>query len=82
MADLPQIVKAQRAEEHLKVDQRLMQLLESYHSIILQDDNFPEKLAWCLEHCQTKFRDLTHAKGRIWYFQSEQDASMFALKWS
>jgi hypothetical protein len=82
MADLPQIVKAQRAEEHLKVDERLMQLLESYHSIVLRDDSFSEKLTWCLENCQNKFRDLSDKNGRIWYFENEQDATMFALKWA
>jgi len=76
------IVKAQRAEEHLKVDERLMQLLESYHSIVLRDEDFSEKLTWCLENCQNKFRDLSDKNGRIWYFENEQDATMFALKWA
>ena len=44
------ILRAQRAEEHLKIDQRLMQLLESYHAITLKDDDFSEKLTWCLEN--------------------------------
>ena len=76
------IVKAQRAEEHLKVDQRLMQLLESYHVITLKDEDFAEKLTWCLESCQSKFRDLSDPNGRAWYFQNEQDATMFAMKWA
>ena len=42
------ILKAQRAEEHLKVDDRLMALLNSYHAIVLRDDDFSEKLTWCL----------------------------------
>ena len=76
------ILRAQRAEEHLKVDQRLMQLLESYHAITLRDDDFSEKLTWCLENCQSKFRDLSDPNGRAWYFQNEQDATMFAMKWA
>ena len=76
------IMRAQRAEEHLKVDDRLMLLLGTYYVIVLQDDDFAEKLTWCLENCQNKFRDLAHPTGRAWYFQNEQDATMFAMKWS
>lgn len=76
------ILKAQRAEEHLKVDDRLMSLLSTYHVIVLPDGDFADKLTWCLEHCQNKFRDLSDPNGRAWYFQNEQDASMFAMRWA
>ena len=76
------ILRSQRAEEHLKVDQRLMQLLESYHVIVTRDEDFSEKLTWCLENCQSKFRDLSDPNGRAWYFQNEQDAVIFAMRWS
>jgi hypothetical protein len=77
------IMRAQRAEEHVKVDTRLMDLLSSYHMIRLPgDDQFSEKLTWCLEHCQNKFRDLSDTGGRAWYFQNEQDAALFALRWA
>lgn len=76
------IARAQRAEEHLKVDERLMRLLDDYHVIHSPDDMFAEKLTWCLEHCQNKFRDLSDSNGRAWYFQNEQDAALFALKWA
>jgi hypothetical protein len=76
------ILRAQKAEEHLKVDQRLMKLLETYHCIVLKDEDFADKLTWCLEHCHHKFRDLRDPNGRAWYFQNEQDASMFAMKWA
>lgn len=76
------IFKAVKAENHLKVDQRLMDLLGTYHVIVLPDDDFAEKLTWCLEHCQDKFRDLSDQNGRAWYFKSEQDATMFAMRWS
>jgi hypothetical protein len=76
------ILRAQRAEEHLKVDDRLMQLLDTYHVITLKDDDFSEKLTWCLENCQNKFRDLSDPNGRAWYFQNEQDAMLFAMKWA
>ncbi len=78
----PTILRAQRAEEHLKVDDRLMQLLDKYHAIVLRDDDFAEKLTWCLENCQNKFRDLSDSNGRAWYFQNEQDAMLFAMRWA
>ena len=76
------ILKAQRAEEHLKVDDRLMALLDTYHSIVLRDDDFAQKLTLCLENCQSKFRDLSDSNGRAWYFQNEEDATLFAMKWA
>lgn len=76
------ILRAQRAEEHLKVDDRLMSLLDTYHVIVLRDDDFAQKLTWCLEHCQNKFRDLSDSNGRAWYFQNEEDAILFAMKWA
>ncbi len=74
--------KSQNAEHDLPQDERLMKLLETYHPVKLQDDDFPEKLTWCLENSQSKFRDLNINGYRIWYFENEADATMFALKWS
>ncbi len=73
---------AQHAEHDLPQDERLMKLLSTYHPVKLQDQDFPEKLTWCLEHCQNKFRDLNIDGYRVWYFENESDATMFALKWS
>jgi len=56
--------------------------LDTYHAIVLRDEDFAEKLTWCLENCQSKFRDLSDPNGRAWYFQNEQDATMFAMKWA
>ena len=78
----PLLYRAQRSEDHLKIDQRLTELLNSYHAIVLRDDDFSQKLTWCLENCQDKFRDLSDPNGRAWYFQNEQDAAMFAMKWA
>ncbi len=62
---------------------RLMQILQSYHVVRLtKDDDFAEKLTWCMEHCQNKFRDIREASCRAWYFENEQDAAMFAMKWA
>jgi hypothetical protein len=47
-----------------------------------KDDDFAEKLTWCMQHCQSKFRDIRESDCRAWYFQNEQDASIFAMKWS
>ncbi len=63
-------------------DDRLMKILESYHVVrIDNDDEFSEKLTWCMEHCQSKFRDIRESNCRAWYFQNEHDASMFAMRW-
>ena len=60
----------------------LLEALRDYYVIQLSsDDNYNEKLTWCLEHCQNKFRDFSYSHGRSWYFQNEQDATMFSLKW-
>lgn len=62
---------------------RLMKILESYHVVRLSEDNdFAEKLTWCMEHCQNKFRDIKESNCRAWYFQNEQDAAVFAMRWS
>jgi hypothetical protein len=63
-------------------DERLMQVLASYHPIPLDDTRFSEKLTWCLEHCQNKFRDINTARGRTWYFENQQDATVFAMRWA
>jgi hypothetical protein len=78
------MMRAKKAEHHLVQDERLMQVLENFYVIHLNNDQlFPEKLTWCLEHCQNKFRDLAEGNGyRAWYFENEQDATMFAMKWS
>jgi hypothetical protein len=77
------IFKAMKAENDLKSDSRLMELLESYYSVLITNDiEFSEKLTWCLEHCQGKFRDLSDYNGRAWYFENEKDATLFAMKWA
>ena len=77
------IFKAMRAENDLQANDRLIELLSTYHVIHINNDiEFSEKLTWCLEHCQNKFRDLSEQNGRAWYFQNEQDATMFAMKWA
>ncbi len=76
------IFKAIKAENDLKVHDPLMEILESYTMIVLPDDEFAEKLTWCLENCKNKFRDLSVADGRAWYFQNDQDAMMFSMKWA
>jgi hypothetical protein len=64
-------------------DDTLLTALKDYHIIHLEtDDEYNEKLSWCLEHCQNKFRDINQTRGRSWYFQNEQDAAMFAMRWA
>ena len=64
------------------VDQTLLEALQDYHVVRLEDFEFNAKLVWCLEHCQNKFRDIRDQGTRAWYFENEQDAIMFAMKWS
>jgi hypothetical protein len=70
------LFKPFQKEQAIKADSRLMEVL------LTNDDYFSDKLTWCLEHCQSKFRDLSDQHGRIWYFQNEHDATMFAMRWA
>ena len=66
-----------------KPNDSLMAVLAEYHVVRLEHDtNYNDILTWCLSHCQNKFRDMQESRGRAWYFQNEQDAIMFAMKWS
>jgi hypothetical protein len=77
-----QTIRAYYSDDLHKHD-NLMKLLETYHKVLLPDnEKYPEKLAWCLEFCQNKFRDIKQGEGMYWYFENEQDATMFAMKWS
>ena len=64
--------------------EKLMSLLKSWHVVHVQNEkHFAEKLTWCLEFCQNKFRDIKASEGGMdWYFENEQDAMMFAMKWA
>jgi hypothetical protein len=65
---------------------RLMELLETYYKVHLRSEgsseNYGDMLSWCLENSQGKFRDLRHGDGMDWYFEHEEDATVFALKWT
>jgi hypothetical protein len=65
---------------------RLMPLLQTYHRINSTEPSgsqlHADQLVWCLEHCKHKFRDFQQDGHIAWYFQDEQDAVMFSLRWS
>lgn len=63
-------------------ENRIRSLLRTWHGVPSPNTQFNEKLAWCLENCESKFGDLKVLEERIWYFKNEHDASMFALTWS
>lgn len=65
-------------------DTELMAVLKGYSVVRLDEteDDFTQKLKWCLEHCQGKFRDIREHDCRAWYFQNEHDATLFAIRWS
>lgn len=73
-----------KKNERLAKEEKLMALLNTWHKVSTdnEDDNFNEKLVWCLEHCQGKFRDIKEYGNVTWFFQNEQDATMFSLKWA
>lgn len=64
-------------------DDRLLALLKDFHIVKIPDNEYENKLTWCLSHCRYKFRDLSYQENfRAWYFESEEDAAVFALKFS
>lgn len=66
-----------------QIDDKILEALQNYHTVHIESDqNYNEKLTWCLEHCKSKFRDFAEGSGRAWYFKDEQDALLFAIKWS
>ena len=69
-------------DHQLASDEKLMALLKTYTPVKLPDTVFPLKLTWCLENCQSKFRDISTNGDRVWYFELEGDATLFALKWA
>ena len=64
---------------------KLLELLETYHRVEVQSpdrDIYGDTLSWCLKNCRGKFRDLKHGDNMIWYFEVEEDATLFALRWA
>jgi hypothetical protein len=84
MKAMNQTVRAWYSED-LKKHDRLLELLDTYHKVRLETaqskENYGDKLTWCLEHCRGKFRDLKYGDGMDWYFEREEDATLFALRW-
>lgn len=73
------------SEKTLENDKKLMNLLSNYFKVSISDNNnFSNILCWCFEKCEGKFRDIPNMRynKRDWYFEKENDALMFALKWS
>jgi len=77
------IMARSHSTEEFDQEMRIKNLLRSWHGVPSPDDEtYNEKLAWCLENCEGKFRDMKVLEERVWYFKNDHDASMFALKWS
>ena len=77
------VIKVERAMNQIVYDDKILAALKDYHIVHLDSDNeYNDKLTWCLENCQNKFRDIHTNTGRSWYFKTEQDATLFALRWS
>lgn len=82
-------------EYNSRSEQYLDQILEDkkYHKVTVENRGEHLHLAtriqldWCIEHCNSKFRDITIDASREhqtvrWYFESEEDATHFALRWA
>jgi hypothetical protein len=42
-----------------------------------------QRFEWCERHCQDNYRGAMFRRDRtVWHFKSQQDALLFALKWS
>jgi hypothetical protein len=77
-------MKAQQmTPETMQKHDKLIELLSHYHSVPTKhSDDYEDKLCWCLEHCEGKFRDMIRNDVRYWYFEKENDATLFALKYA
>jgi hypothetical protein len=62
----------------------LMRLLDGWYQIRIRYDksDLGDQLLWCFENCQGHFRDIKQFDEKVWYFENEQDAALFALKWT
>ena len=63
-------------------DAELIKLLESWTHILVRRDTaaYTECLTWCLKHSQGRFIDRTWDSNRLWYFEDERDAVLFAMQ--
>lgn len=67
---------------HTEPYDQLLIFLESYHKVLISNhDDYPQKLVWCFEHSQGKFRDINAGDRVCWCFEKEHDALLFALTW-
>jgi hypothetical protein len=75
-------------DKSLHNDTKLLSLLSNYFKVSIRENNnyktFSDQLCWCFEKCEGKFRDIPNMRynKRDWYFEKENDALIFALKWS
>lgn len=69
----------------LRNHEKLLELIDTYYKVSLEpsqsNEDYGDKLTWCFEHCQGKFRDLKYGEGWHWYFERKEDATLFALRW-
>lgn len=64
-------------------DTELVKMLDGYYTVKTSAENHNDKLEWCFFNCSGRFRDKTvSVLTNCWYFEKEEDAIMFVLKWS
>ena len=63
-------------------DAELIDTLDSWTAILVKKEtaDYTPCLLWCLKHSSGRFIDRTWDNNRLWYFENDQDALMFAIQ--
>lgn len=70
------------ANFEIKTHKKLRELLGKWSKVATtRDEDFESKLCWCIDKCKGKFRDMKENNQRVWYFENEYDAIIFAMRW-
>ena len=75
-------------QEKIKVwntidDAELINLLASWTHILVRKEtaSYTDCLTWCLKNTQGRFIDRIWDGHRLWYFENEKDAVLFAIQY-
>lgn len=63
-------------------DAELTKLVASWTPILVRKESasYSECLIWCLKYSQGRFVDRSWDNNRLWYFEDERDAVLFAMQ--
>jgi hypothetical protein len=64
-------------------DAELINLLAAWTRILVRHSraDYNTCLIWCLQHSQGRFIDRQYDNDRLWYFENEKDAVLFAMQY-